>query len=188
MEPAEYESMFDLEDTLWWYRGQREITKGLFKRFLPQTANLRVLDAGAGTGGSMEMLSQLGQVTVFDLSDAGTAHCEQRRPGRVVRASVSHMPFPAGHFDLVTIFDVTTTLLPAEDEMALSEVARVLKPGGRFFWREPRLTCFSTARTTGPYTASTAIIEGSLHPGSPMRGWSPLAQHTPTAFSFPSLC
>jgi hypothetical protein len=47
------------------------------------------------------------------------------------------MPFKDDAFDLATIFDVYATLDDADEAAALKETARVLKPGGFLFWREP---------------------------------------------------
>jgi SAM-dependent methyltransferase len=49
------------------------------------------------------------------------------------------MPFRDAAFDFVTVFDVTATLDDATEAAALREIARVLKPGGQLFWREPAL-------------------------------------------------
>jgi len=130
--------MYRLEDTLWWYRGQRKITQALFDRFLPRGRSpLRILDCGAGSGGSLRLLAPLGQVTAFDLSHLAAAFYNQRQGGRIARASVEAIPFPDGAFDLVTVFDVLAILSPDQEARALRELSRVIKPGGYLFWREP---------------------------------------------------
>ena len=138
MEPSEYEAMYRLEDTLWWYRGQRKITQALFDRFLPaERGRLRILDCGAGSGGSLSLLAPLGEVTAFDVSHLAAAFYNQRQGGRIARASVEAIPFPDAAFDLVTVFDVLAILSPEQEARALSELSRVIKPGGYLFWREP---------------------------------------------------
>ena len=131
--------MYHLEDTLWWYRGQRRITQALFDRFLPRGKQLEILDVGAGTGGQLAQLSKLGHVTAFDYSSLAVAFFKNRAGDRVAQASAAAMPFRDAAFDLVTIFDVATTLDSETETAALQEVARVLKPGGHLFWREPAL-------------------------------------------------
>ena len=139
MEPGEYEAMYQLEDTLWWYRGQRRITQALFDRFLPRGKQLEILDVGAGTGGQLAQLSKLGRVTAFDYSPLAVAFFRNRAGDRVAQASAAAMPFRDAAFDLVTMFDVAATLDNGNEAEALDEIARVLKPGGYLFWREPAL-------------------------------------------------
>jgi SAM-dependent methyltransferase len=138
MEPIEYEAMYELEDTLWWYRGQRKMTAALFDKFMPAagTRPLRILDCGAGTGGSLQLLSPLGDVYGFDFSDLAVDLYRRRESGHVAQASVSAIPFADATFDLVTAFDLLTAFDPPEHEDGLREMARVTKPGGYVFWRE----------------------------------------------------
>jgi ubiquinone/menaquinone biosynthesis C-methylase UbiE len=137
VEPEEYEAMYRLEDDLWWYRGMAAITRSLFERFLPDRNDLRVLDCGAGTGGSLKLLSRLGEVTAFDASRLALDLYRRRAGGRIVEASVEAIPFAAASFDVATAFDVLYALEPEAEARALDEVARVLRPGGVFLWREP---------------------------------------------------
>jgi ubiquinone/menaquinone biosynthesis C-methylase UbiE len=139
VEPGEYEAMYQLEDTLWWYRGQRKITQALFDRFLPRGRQLEILDVGAGTGGQLAQLGKLGRVTAFDYSPLAVGFFKNRADDRVAQASAAAMPFRDASFDLVTVFDVTATLDNETETEALEEIARVLKPGGYLFWREPAL-------------------------------------------------
>ena len=63
----------------------------------------------------------------FDLSPLGLVL--SRRAGRpLVRAAITHIPFPDAAFDVVTSFDVFQSL--PDDRAALGEMVRVLKPGG----------------------------------------------------------
>ena len=137
MEPDEYEAMYRLEDSLWWYRGMATIMRGLFSRYLPARNDLHVLDCGAGTGGSLSLLSHLGDVTAFDASDLAIALYRRRRSGRILQASIDAVPVADASFDVATAFDVLYALDPQQEARALDGIARVLRPGGVFFWREP---------------------------------------------------
>ena len=129
--------MYALEDTLWWYRGQRKITQALFEKFLPNRVDMQILDIGAGTGGQLRQLRQWGEVTSFDFMEMACRFFAQRDSRRIAVASAAAMPFKDESFDLATIFDVYATLDDADEAAALKETARVLKPGGFLFWREP---------------------------------------------------
>ena len=47
-----------------------------------------------------------------------------------MRASITDIPFASGTFDLVTSFDVLSTLDDAMEQRALAEIRRMLRPGG----------------------------------------------------------
>ena len=129
--------MFLLEDTLWWYQGQRRIAASLLERYLPRQAHNRILDCGAGTGGALSLLGCWGEVTCLEYSEYGVDLHRRRQDKRLVHSSAAAMPFRDASFDLVTVFDVLYSLDTADETLALSEVARVLAPGGRLLWREP---------------------------------------------------
>lgn len=54
-------------------------------------------------------------------------------PGGRVAPTEYRLPYPDAGFDLVVLTSVFTHMLPAEKEHYLSEIARVLRPGGRCF-------------------------------------------------------
>ncbi len=138
MEPAEYDFMFQLEDHLWWYVGMRRIVGRLIEDvFRPNTDGVRVLDAGAGTGGSLAKLREYGQVTAFDFSPRAAQLYSRRERGRVAVASIDAMPFADGVFDLATSFEVICQLDPPGEETSLHELNRVLKAGGGLVLRLP---------------------------------------------------
>jgi SAM-dependent methyltransferase len=103
------------------------------------TANgpLRVLDAGCGTGGSLRLLERFGRVTAFDFSQKAAELYLTRQQGRILIASTDAVPFADESFDLVTSFDVICQLPSPDDETALHELSRVLRPGGMLLVRTP---------------------------------------------------
>ncbi|MCI0396267.1 MAG: methyltransferase domain-containing protein, partial [Chloroflexi bacterium] len=78
-----------------------------------------------------------GAVTGCDLSELALSFCRRRGLRRLGRATVTHLPFVAGSFDLVTSFDVLYHRAVGDYHQALAEFHRVLKPGGRLFLRLP---------------------------------------------------
>jgi SAM-dependent methyltransferase len=133
----EYEVMFRVEDTLWWYRGMRAITRAVIERYYPRGAGLKILDAGCGTGAAMSYLADYGAVTGLDFVPLAVRLARRRAHRRLACGSVLEPPFASASFDLVTSLDVLP-MLDARlrlDVVALIEMARLLKPGGRLLVR-----------------------------------------------------
>ncbi len=136
MNLEEYGIMFHVEDHHWWYLGMEQITCGLLDQAVGRGRNLRVLDAGCGTGAVMRYLQPYGRVTGLDFSVEALSFCRQRGHDRLSQASVMSLPYADGAFDLIVSFDVICEI-GVEDGQALREFARVLKPGGRLLLRLP---------------------------------------------------
>ncbi|MEK6287963.1 MAG: methyltransferase domain-containing protein [Acidobacteriota bacterium] len=132
--------MFELEERLWWYEGMRAITASLLGPGLGDKEDLRLLDVGCGTGYSLVWLRdrfRLAEVYGVDLSPHAAAFWRARELDTVALASVDKLPFGECEFDLVTCFDVIYQLNDERASAAVSEMHRVLKPGGLLFIREP---------------------------------------------------
>lgn len=137
MEKDEYQRLYELEDQLWWFVGMREISLNLLDRFLPEPRPLAILDAGCGTGGMLPHLASYGEVWGVDLSPEALRFAGLRAPQHLARASLLGLPFPSQTFDLVTSFDVIYHRAVPDDELALTEIARVLRPRGTLLIRVP---------------------------------------------------
>jgi SAM-dependent methyltransferase len=135
MELSEYENIRRLEDRHWWYVGMRDIAADLLRTLeLPGSAH--ILDAGCGVGGGLKWLSTFGVVTGIDLHPLATYYASQVS-ARVAQASVQRLPFAPASFDLVTSFEVLYHIAVTDDEEALAEFVRVLRPGGWLLVRVP---------------------------------------------------
>jgi ubiquinone/menaquinone biosynthesis C-methylase UbiE len=140
MRDDEYRAMFELEQSLWWYQGMREITASLLEKNLNQKNNLRILDVGCGTGYSMAWLRQRFQspdVFGVDLFHQAAALWRLNEIHTAAVASADALPFPADEFDLLTCFDVIYQLSKEDAGRAAREYFRVLKKGGLLYIREP---------------------------------------------------
>jgi ubiquinone/menaquinone biosynthesis C-methylase UbiE len=140
MNPREYEIMYQLEDEHWWY-------VALHRRILSTLTHLfdnrggdpwQILDAGCGTGAIARRLRQFGQVSAIDISNLAL-HFSKRRDldGNLGQASVTALPLVADTFDLVVSMDVICSV--PDDQRALAEFYRVLKPGGILMMNLPAL-------------------------------------------------
>lgn len=102
-----------------------------FVAMLPPMAGTRCLDFGCGEGHNTRIVADLGtEVVALDISDqfiraaSGVVHPRVR----YVLADGLSLPFAPCSFDVVTAF--MSMMDVADPERALTELARVLRPGG----------------------------------------------------------
>ncbi|MDK2970913.1 MAG: demethylmenaquinone methyltransferase / 2-methoxy-6-polyprenyl,4-benzoquinol methylase [Candidatus Sumerlaeota bacterium] len=109
----------------------------IWRRFAVRSAlkptDRHILDVACGTGDLTEALRQAASPSALVL---GSDFCEpmlrraaRKGPGPYVLGDGLHLPFPDGSFDLVTIGFGLRNMENYRD--GLSEMRRVLKPGGR---------------------------------------------------------
>lgn len=130
----EYEIMFEVEDSYWWYEGIREIAREVLKSHLPKKDRLKILDAGCGTGGNLKTLQQFGVVYGIEVSKVASEFLKKRAFNRFAVACVEQMPFRDSEFELLTTFYVNEYV--QQDFPAFQEYFRVLKPGGFLYVAE----------------------------------------------------
>lgn len=138
MDPKEYELIYRVEKSHWWYLGMESLTRSLLNRWVHPDCSLQILDAGCGTGaGMVTYLAEYGCVTGVDISPIALKFCQMRNLRCLALASVEELPFLSERFDLITSFDVLYEQAVISDAAALAEFARLLKPGGRLLLRLP---------------------------------------------------
>ena len=117
------------EDTHFWFRGLRRTTRRLLEAELQGARPTQIVDCGCGTGRNLDWLRELGPVVGVELSPTGLAVARaHQRP--VVQGSVLDLPLADASVDLATSFDVIYCLHDDQEQRALSEMHRVLRPGG----------------------------------------------------------
>ncbi len=111
----------------WWYRGRRRIIRAELDR-LPLPADARVLDAGCGSGRTLQELVDYGQVSGLELNTEAAELARERGLGEVVIGRLEELPWDDSTFDLITCLDVIEHV--PDDVAALVELRRVCRPGG----------------------------------------------------------
>lgn len=126
METAEFQTMLALDERHWWYRGRRRAVRAMLDAAaLP--AGARVLDAGAGSGRTLDELAAYGEAVGVELNPLGV-RAARARGHEVEEAPVEAIPHPDASFDLVTCLDVIEHT--RDDVRSLAELRRVTRPGG----------------------------------------------------------
>jgi SAM-dependent methyltransferase len=123
---AELEAMLAHDEHHWWYRGRRRVLCAQLDR-LSLPANARILDAGCGSGRTLDVLADYGTVVGCDVDDTAVAAARWGGHAEVTPAAIERLPFPDASFDLITCLDVLEHL--PDDDMALRELRRVSRPG-----------------------------------------------------------
>lgn len=131
--PAYYARLAAVERTHWWVWGMRRIALALLRAH-GFAGRGRGLDAGCGTGGTLDWLAASFpalRATGLDLSPEAVAIAARDARRRVLLAAVEALPVASGGVDLVLSLDVLQHLPPgAARGRALAEARRVLRPGG----------------------------------------------------------
>ena len=143
MDPAAYEIVHELEESHWYFVARRRILSRLFDELVDGAHRPRILDVGCGTGGTMRLLEQYGDVTGVDVSPEAVKYCREQGRPRLCLADGGSLPFAEKSFDLVTALDLLEHL--ERQSTGLREMRRVLKDDGRavlvvpafmFLWSE----------------------------------------------------
>jgi SAM-dependent methyltransferase len=119
----------------------------------------RVLDLGSGSGAFASMLADAGhEVFGIDRDGAQVASLGRRLGTRLhVVGQVETLPFLACNFDVVTASQTLHHFAPG---LALSEIARVLKPGGHL------AVAYNTRDDTVPWVKRLIGLMRQVDPGS----------------------
>jgi ubiquinone/menaquinone biosynthesis C-methylase UbiE len=131
------ERITELEGWHFWFAGRRVLVERLLRKHLGEEAQL-ILDLGCGSGLTLETLTRHGHRAVgLDLRPEGL----RRAVGRLARTSfvqadATRLPFKEDLFGAVTMLDV---LEHVDDRALLSEVWKVLLPGGQLLLTVPAM-------------------------------------------------
>jgi SAM-dependent methyltransferase len=120
-------TMLELDDRHWWYRGRRRIIRAELDR-LPVAAGARVLDAGCGSGRTLEELGRYGEVFGIELDPGAADVARARGCGEVLVGRLEELPWEDDSFGLITCLDVIEHT--PDDRVTLGELRRVCRPGG----------------------------------------------------------
>ncbi len=93
---------------------------------LPSEA--RLLDAGCGSGLTLDLLASFGRASGIDIDERAVTAAHERGHADVQVATVEQLPFADATFDLVTCLDVVEHT--PDDVRTFRELRRVTRPAG----------------------------------------------------------
>ncbi len=137
---------YDLSADEWWDKNSKiyalyylnQPRFQFFDRYIPQWQGLKVLDVGCGGGFSCEFMAKKGTITYGIDSSAKCIETAQRhscKNGLDINYKVGvaeSLPYQDNTFDVVICVDVLEHV--SDYRQVVSEIYRVLKPGGIFFY------------------------------------------------------
>lgn len=128
MDRAYYLKYYDFEKNHWWFRARAEILKDYIGKHCQGFQKLKIINVGAATGGSIEWLTQLGEVTSLEFDKESVSFIREHLKAGVTEGSILSLPFEENTFDLVCAFDVIEHI--EDDIRGVQELARVCKSKG----------------------------------------------------------
>jgi len=130
MKVISYSIMQRLEKQHWWFRVRHELIIQLFRKYFSRRTDLKILDIGCGMGSVSALLSRWGTVYSVDPSAEAIKFCRQKGLQHLYQNTAESLPFNDGFFDVVIALDVLEHV--KDDQQAVDEISRVLKPQGVF--------------------------------------------------------
>jgi len=132
-------------DTSIWTKSAPLVDRFIIEQLGPGISSLRILDVGCATGRFLERLAKAGATQLFGIDLAPrileVAAEKLSKTGTMadLRAADAEdcLPWDDGYFDAITLIGVFHHFFRPKD--ALSEIRRVLRPGGRALIFDP---CF----------------------------------------------
>lgn len=154
MNPAEYETMFRVEERYWWYRGMRMIARRVAPALFALSPGSRLLDLGCGTGANLIDIAPPGGAAEgvgLDLSFEALRLCRRRGLSHLVLGTAERLPFRSRVFNGVSCRDVLGCV--RDDAGAVREIARVAVPGAPVYLTVAALRAFA-----GDQDAATHLL------------------------------
>lgn len=136
MDRKVYDRMNELEARHWWFVARRRIIASLIERFLDDKPGARLLEAGCGSGGNLEMLGRFGRLDAFEFDADARLHAAEKSALEVrFGALPDAVPFEDSRYDLIGLFDVLEHI--EADTASLTALAGRLTDTGKILVTVP---------------------------------------------------
>lgn len=132
---------FELGESYFWLAGQNDLVERTLTPHLTRLKTaagprrLRILDLGCGPGNTLSRLERWGVTLGMDFSLDALAFARTRGAARVFSGDSIALPIASESVDCVVVLDNLEHV--EDDEKALREIRRVLRPGGVFLFTVP---------------------------------------------------
>ncbi len=131
MHTDEYATLALREKTYWWHIGRLRIIEAYIVSFcdVRQRQQMKILNVGSGTGGTVSLLRRYGLVENVEVSDEAIAIMKLQGIENIIKTDNNNkLPFRAKTYDMVAAFDILEHI--DMHKAALQEWSRILKDDG----------------------------------------------------------
>lgn len=139
MQKSEYKNIFNFESKHWWYKGLHELVENYIKNL--NNPNLKILDAGCGTGKVITVLNKYGDVTGFDYSEEAIKYCRNRELDNVKVVDLNYWVPKNECYDIIVCLDVLYHSSISDDIGIIRKFFDSLKTNGLIIMNLPAFNC-----------------------------------------------
>ena len=136
MEKDEYALMYELETDYWWYKALHELVEFHVKK-ITAADQLRIFDAGCGTGKMVEILNSYGGVEGIDYSEEAVSYCKKRGLKTVKVEDLNNWNPNGELYDVIISLDVLYHAAVEDDMGVLEKFHTALKKNGTLILNLP---------------------------------------------------
>ena len=143
MEPQIYTLHRENEKEHWWYKGRREIISTIINKYIRKNQKLKILDFGAGSGTNSAMLSNYGDVYVYEKDKNIQDYLKkkfEKNSNIFVLEEINENIF----FDLIIASDVIEHI--ENDDNIIKFLYKILKVDGKILITVPAYNFLYTER------------------------------------------
>lgn len=130
-----YKEYYTLERKNWYFIVRYKIIDFFIKKYLPRQDGLKILNIGAATGRSSEILMKYGDVKSLEYDKDCCKFTKEMLNIDIVEGSILALPYMDESFDVVCAFDVLEHI--EDDQLGANEMKRVCKKDGLIFITVP---------------------------------------------------
>ena len=129
MRELQQKRYYKLGNNYWWLAGKYMLVVWLAEKYKALKRKSCIVDLGCGPGNLLDRISKKSRLIIgLDRSISALQFCQSRGYEFLARADFNETPIASNIIDCVFSIDVIEHL--NNDEKALSEIHRILKPGG----------------------------------------------------------
>lgn len=138
MDTEAYARMGSQEEIHWWFAARRQIVERLISKYCNLPDDPKILEAGCGTGGNLELLSSFGKLDAFEFDDTSRITA-QKKSGMTIPfgALPDEAPFKDTKYDLIALLDVLEHI--EQDQASLTALGQKLDARGRVLITVPAM-------------------------------------------------